>query len=236
MRLSRERVLVRALTLLDEVGLEALTMRRLASALGVQPGALYWHFANKQALQDAMAEKMMEGLLEPELLGAWDAQLAELSRRLRDAIGRHRDGARLVVQAIVPGQAGLAVSERMLRILRDAGFSTDTTLGAAAVLGYYIIGFLVDTEGTELAKARGLVSSARAITKKLDPKQYPVMVAVGDRALDELVTAGSAEKRFEHGLQVVLAGIKAAAAAERAARGRRKASSRGGRGRAKMRS
>jgi TetR/AcrR family tetracycline transcriptional repressor len=53
----QQEVIVRAaLTLLDEVGLEGLTMRRLATALKIQAPSLYWHFPNKQALLDGMAD------------------------------------------------------------------------------------------------------------------------------------------------------------------------------------
>lgn len=62
MQLSREHVLAAALGLLDEAGLEQLTMRRLAAALGVQNGAAYWHFRSKQALLEAMADTLLAGL------------------------------------------------------------------------------------------------------------------------------------------------------------------------------
>ena len=62
MQLSREQVLAAALGLLDEAGLEQLTMRRLAAALGVQNGATYWHFRSKQDLLEAMADTLLAGL------------------------------------------------------------------------------------------------------------------------------------------------------------------------------
>jgi len=49
-------VVLVALKLLDEVGLDGLTLRRLAAELGVQAPALYWHFANKRELLDHMAQ------------------------------------------------------------------------------------------------------------------------------------------------------------------------------------
>ena len=60
MRLRREHVVDVAIALLDADGLDALTMRKLATRLGVQAGALYWHFANKRALLDAMADRFLE--------------------------------------------------------------------------------------------------------------------------------------------------------------------------------
>ena len=65
-QLHRQDVLDGALAMLDAVGLDQLTTRKLAAHLGVQAGALYWHFANKQALLDAMADRLYEGGLSPE--------------------------------------------------------------------------------------------------------------------------------------------------------------------------
>ena len=59
MPLERETVARAALVVLDEVGLDGLTVRRIAEALGVQNPALYWHFKNKQDLLDRMAEVML---------------------------------------------------------------------------------------------------------------------------------------------------------------------------------
>ncbi len=215
MRLSRGAVLTRALALLDEVGLEALTMRRLAAALGVQAGAIYWHFANKQELHDAMAEEMMKGLLEPQLRGAWHEQLAELARRLRLALARHRDGARLAAEALKPGPHGLAVSERMLRIIRQGGMSQRLSLWAAAVLGYYVLGFIIDTQAGEAARTHGLDDLVQSFKQQLDPKRYPHLLAISDETIVELTGERDAEARFEFGLQVIMSGLRATARARR---------------------
>ena len=58
-KLQREAVIRTALELLNDVGMEGLTTRRLAERLGVQQPALYWHFKNKRALLDALAEAML---------------------------------------------------------------------------------------------------------------------------------------------------------------------------------
>ncbi len=67
MQLRRGDVLDGAMAILDEFGLADLTMRRLATSLGVQPGALYWHFPNKQTLLGAVVDKILEDLDAPPL-------------------------------------------------------------------------------------------------------------------------------------------------------------------------
>ncbi len=95
-QLRREGVLDAAIAILDEYGLADLTMRRLATSLGVQPGALYWHFPNKQSLLGAVADRLLEPVDAPLEAATWDDQLARLAHRLRDALLSHRDGAELV--------------------------------------------------------------------------------------------------------------------------------------------
>src|SRR3954471_22746225 len=96
MQLHRGDVVRGALTLLDSDGLDALTMRKLAAHLGVQAGALYWHFPNKQALLDAAAEGIVakaDFTLPP---APWDVQARTLAHQIRAALLAYRDGARLV--------------------------------------------------------------------------------------------------------------------------------------------
>ena len=63
MHINRESIIDAALSLLDAYGLGDVTMRRVASSLGVAPGALYWHIANKQALIAALAEEIISPFL-----------------------------------------------------------------------------------------------------------------------------------------------------------------------------
>ena len=196
MALSHSEVLDGAMRVLDEVGLDGLTMRRLADALGVQAGAIYWHFANKQELHDAMVEAMMVGLLEAPLQGPWDEQLAELARRVTAALSRHRDGARLATLAVRPGPNGLAVSETMLRIVREAGFTKEMTVWATAVLGYYLLGYVTDVQALQAAKARGLESVLRSFKKELDREQYPQLFEISAGGIAQMMSRARAQGAF----------------------------------------
>jgi TetR/AcrR family tetracycline transcriptional repressor len=210
MPLSRDEVLAGALRLLDADGLDALTMRRLAESLGVRAGAIYWHFADKQDLYDAMVEKMLAPILDQPLRGRWEQQIAEVSRRLAAALGGHRDGARLATLSLRPGPKGLEVSERMLRIVRDAGFSQRATLWATSVLGYFILGYVTDVQALQSAKARGLDAVLRAFTKELDRERFPELGAFSDeKKLAGIMSPRELRGRFEFGLKVILTGLAA---------------------------
>src|SRR5258706_14195091 len=94
---KQELIVRAALTLLDEVGLEGLTMRRLATALKIQAPSLYWHFPNKQALLDGMADAIFGAVSLPRNLKgknpkgkSWDERLKGVFRAIRRAFLAHR--------------------------------------------------------------------------------------------------------------------------------------------------
>lgn len=94
----RGEIVGRAITVLDDVGLDGLSMRKLAGDLGVQVGALYHHFENKAALLAAVSDEILRRGRRPAEIVAWDAELSLLCVELRDAMRRHRDGAALIAQ------------------------------------------------------------------------------------------------------------------------------------------
>ncbi|KAA1425573.1 TetR family transcriptional regulator [Nocardioides antri] len=114
----RSEVVERAIGVLDETGLEALSMRRLAADLGVQAGALYHHFDNKAALLAAVADEILRRGRRPAEIVAWDAEVHLLCVGLRDAMRRHRDGAALIAQVHRSDSAAL---ERPMRSALERG-------------------------------------------------------------------------------------------------------------------
>ena len=96
MRNTRSDVVAQALAVLDAYGLADLTMRRLASELGVQPSALYHHFPNKQRLLAAVADEILERGRHGPRPQAWDERVVAICGELRDAMLAYRDGAELV--------------------------------------------------------------------------------------------------------------------------------------------
>jgi len=115
-RLDRDQVVRAALLLLDEAGLDGLTLRRLAAELDVKAPALYWHFASKQDLLDHMAHVMTQPWMHTISTTAtgrpWEDWLTEVARTYRTLLLSHRDGARLV--ASTPAAAGQPAAARRL--------------------------------------------------------------------------------------------------------------------------
>ncbi|OBI84281.1 TetR family transcriptional regulator [Mycobacterium sp. E740] len=141
MQLHKRDVVDAATALLDSYGLADLTMRRLARDLAVSPGALYWHFANKQQLLGAVADRILDGV--PAATG-----IVDVCDRLRDALLSHTDGAELVSASFAAGQSA-AMSQILATLAaaaEEAGVPAARAELAARTVVYYVLGFTVDEQ------------------------------------------------------------------------------------------
>ncbi|MFI0818666.1 TetR/AcrR family transcriptional regulator C-terminal domain-containing protein [Streptomyces sp. NPDC021098] len=204
-RLDRDQVVDTALRLLNEVGLEGLTLRRIAKELNVQAPALYWHFKNKQALLDEMATAMFRRLAEDRGdLGAttWQERLVASQRALRRALLRYRDGAKVFSGTRFTGTPHAAPMEAQLRAFVDAGFTPGAGARASFIAYTFTLGFVIEEQAVEPMageRAPGYDVDERA---DLIGPDYPLTAAVGaDLFLDY-------ETRFEEGLRTIVAGIE----------------------------
>ncbi|GLY81490.1 TetR/AcrR family transcriptional regulator C-terminal domain-containing protein [Actinoallomurus iriomotensis] len=198
MALDREKVLDTALRLIDEVGLDGLSLRRLAKELGVQAPALYWHFSSKKELLDHLvaaandrAEQGTTGLPAPG--ETWDEWLAEGMRVRRRAMLAHRDGARLA-SGNRPTPDSFPRIERTLGVLVEAGFTPEDAARAVIVLGHYVSGFVLDEQGD--------ADREDDEPPALDPEEFPLLAAGGKAVLER-------DTLFEYGLQCLLDGMRA---------------------------
>ncbi len=150
MRYRRTDVVERALDVLDRYGLADLTMRRLGTELGVQPSALYHHFANKQTLLAAVADEILDRGRRPLPDPAeWEQRVVAVCVGLREAMLAYRDGAEVVatVHAFGLGAAGPAAD--LGSALRSAGLADGLARTAARTLLHYVFGH-VSEEQTHL--------------------------------------------------------------------------------------
>jgi TetR/AcrR family transcriptional regulator, tetracycline repressor protein len=147
MVLRREGYVHAALELLEEVGLDGLSLRRLGDKLGVQGPALYAHFTNKQELLDRMAEVMIDDALAPldERAGVdeWEPWLAERARTIRRTLLAHRDGARLHAGSRPTKSSPMSP---LVKPLVSAGFSEQDAVHTILTISRYTLGCAVDEQ------------------------------------------------------------------------------------------
>jgi AcrR family transcriptional regulator len=207
-RLSRTAIVDSALRLADTEGLDAVTIRRLASDHGVTPMALYWHFADKAALLDGLTERLLAEVRFPaDPVGAWDEQLELAQNAFLSVIRAHPNLATLPLTRMLDSDEGLRVTENTLRLLHAGGFSPED----AAELGSYLLNAIVALVTSEPGPERVLdgepraaaVSARRAQLLSLATDAFPTVVA----AADALADCRSQDDYYSRGIDVLIRGI-----------------------------
>lgn len=213
--LDKKLIVTTALRLLDEVGLDGLTLRRLATELGVRAPALYWHVRNKRELLDAMSEAMIaatlpESMRRPAPGQPWWEWLAERSRAIRRASLARRDGA-LVMLGNRPTLDSLPGIEHLLSVLSETGLPPHEALEAVLALGTYTMGWVVEEQATRRRSRDGspedLADSDRAVARSMtDASRFPLLAEAANH-----LGPGFEEAAFEFGLATMIDGIRARA-------------------------
>ncbi|MEU2213133.1 TetR/AcrR family transcriptional regulator, partial [Streptomyces hygroscopicus] len=202
-RLDRARTVDTALDLLDSLGLDELTMRRLADSLGVQAGALYRHFATKQDLLTAMAERMLADIPAPREGGDWDERLAGLARAMRTALLAHRDGARVFAGTHSTGAHTLRFSDTVTGVLREGGFNDEDAGRALMAVVNYTLGHTLE-EQAALRPGDDDMADPERLRRAVESGPFPHLAA----ALPTL-TSTDFTAHFEFGLRLLLQGLRA---------------------------
>lgn len=188
-RLDRPQVVHAAISLLDEVGLDDLTMRRLAQKLGVKAASLYRHVRDKDELLVLLADEISGQIPIIEPRGSWKEQAVEMAHNVRRGLRAHRDGARLLASTAPFGPRRLAHIEAVLRTLRAAGLSNKDAARVAYHINNYVTEFVAD-EGRFAQQAaalgttnRKMLADARKYFASLPKDQFPNIVELsGDLA------------------------------------------------------
>ncbi|MGD9621280.1 MAG: TetR/AcrR family transcriptional regulator C-terminal domain-containing protein [Mycolicibacterium sp.] len=149
MQLHKRDVVEAATSLLDDYGIADLSMRRVARELAVSPGALYWHFASKQQLLGAVADRILEAITAPAAgPGHWRDRFVGICGRLREALLSHTDGAELVAASFAAGQSQTMadVLTQLSTAATDAGMTSGHAELAARTVIYYTLGFTANEQ------------------------------------------------------------------------------------------
>lgn len=151
-RLSRDAICETAIAVIDEVGLEAVSMRLLAGALGVKASSLYHHFGSKDELMTGVAEFLYRELGQAPGGDDWTDQVKRTFLQLRDFIQVHPNAAPLLVRDLARSSVARQRAEVLLRLVWRAGIGTGTSVHlltnlVALLVGHTLLELWVE-EGT----------------------------------------------------------------------------------------
>ncbi|BBW77230.1 TetR family transcriptional regulator [Klebsiella michiganensis] len=191
-KIQRDQVIEAALALLDEVGLEAITTRKLAQKLGVESATLYWHFKNKASLLEEMASAVLakhHSLPVPEDIAEWANWLADNARSFRRALLAHRDGA-LLHAGTSPARVGGDTFRPKVAYLARVGFTEADAAMILLTLSEYTLGCVLE----EQSRSGG------------DGKQILSKTSPGSASIESLVYPHP-DTAFEFGLSLIMRGL-----------------------------
>lgn len=202
--LSRERILVAAISLADEGGIESLSMRKIAQELGVQAMSLYNHLANKDDLLDGIVDIVIGEIEVPDLGMDWRMAMRRRANSAHEVLLRHPWATMPIVSRINVGPAMLRYIDGTLGCLWEAGFSVEMVDRAWNAIDSHIYGFTLQElnfpiETTEYAKV------AREYLPNIPADKYPYMNRLTHHIIDGHYD-GIAD--FNFGLELILDGLE----------------------------
>lgn len=202
--LSRGAILAAALRLVDEQGLDGLSMRRLGKELGVEAMSLYNHIPSKSALLDGLIEYVIEGVEPADANEGWTQQVRDMAHSYRALANAHPHIVSLLATRPFNTPAALDPVERALGIFRSAGFDGAASLHAFRTIASFATGYtLAETEGFF---GEHVPADTEDILqpKDLDPSRFPNL-------LDLIPTIASCDHdaEYEFALDVIIEGLRA---------------------------
>jgi TetR/AcrR family transcriptional regulator, tetracycline repressor protein len=207
MKVNRERVIREALALLNEVGIEQLTLRALAKKLDIQAATVYWHFKDKQDLIDEMATLVLaEGsqqLLPKRADADWSIWAVSFGTGLRKILLGNRDGARLVAGSRLTDTCYMTVAEAIAKRLTEAGFTVRQTVVLMSVINDYTESFVIEEQAVFPRPGERSPQYDLAVRKAaLAGKELPILMQSGPILFDRF------DRRYREGLDLIIRGAR----------------------------
>jgi AcrR family transcriptional regulator len=200
--LTQEQVARAALEMLERDGLEGLSMRRLATELGVGTMTLYGYFRTKRELLDAVVDAAAADFAPPGTNGSFRVRVIAYTLATREWLLRHPSLVRLRGQEAIVRPSAFRVSEHLMAMLLEAGLSPEDAARSFRVLFTYVFGSALVSPGEpDDAQRRGV----HAALLTLPEDEFPALRTAAPHAADAL----GGEEQFRYGLELILDGIEA---------------------------
>lgn len=212
--LTRDRILAGSIELADDIGIEAFTIRRLATALDTKPMTIYHYVASKDEIVDGMVDLVFAQIELPAADLDWREAMRHRCRSAREVLARHPWAPPLMESRQDPGPATLRHHDAMLGCFRRGGLSLALTAHAYAIIDSYVYGFALEEANLPGAGGDEMVEMAATMIDHWQAEYPHLAEFTRDHVLrPEYRFADS----FDFGLDLILDGLaRAASSAERA--------------------
>ena len=209
--LTPQRVIAAAVQLADAIGVDALTIRKLAAELDVKPMTIYHHVSNKEAIIDGMVDVVFDEIDLPPTDLDWKQAIRRRAASAREVLARHPWAAPLMESRTSPGPATLRHHDAVLGCLRAGGFSLEMTAHAYAVIDAYVYGFALQEASLPATAGDEMADLAQSMSAAMPAGEYPHLV---EFTTEHVLRPGyDFGREFDFGLDLILDGLEADLAA-----------------------
>lgn len=213
--LTRDRVVDAALSLADEQGLDALTMRALARRLDVKPMAIYHHVAGKDAILDLVVDRVFAEIDLPVPGRPWQPEIRRRALSARSVLLAHPWSISLLeTRSVAQNPATLRHHDAVIGTLRRGGFGLALTARAFAMVDSYVYGFVLQEVTLPATSPQHLPAEVAALVDTLDAGAHPHLAEL---TLEYFLTPDyDFSDEFERGLDLLLGALERELAQQRA--------------------
>ena len=206
--LSLSRIIEGATGLADEIGVDALTIRKLATALDAKPMTIYHYVSNKEAIIDGMIDMVFSEIDLPPMDIHWKSAIRQRSASARAVLAKHPWAVPLMESRSTPGVATLRQHNAVIACLRKGGLSIQMTAHAYAVIDAFIYGFAMQEASLPATSGNEMAELAESILQTSAMAEYPHLMEL---TTEHVLQPGyDFAKEFEFGLNLILNGLESA--------------------------
>jgi TetR/AcrR family tetracycline transcriptional repressor len=200
--LTRERILEAAVALVDDHGLDGLSMRKLGTSLGVEAMSLYNYIPNKAALLDGVLERVVSEIEIPEDGSTWDERLRQMTHSFRSTALSHPRVVPLFGMRQFNSLPALDLVEAVFELLAEAGFSTVDALSVLRAMSAYALGFTI-SEAAAIIQGEADDPPVRFTDPDASEEDFPRTVEAAP-----YVQTDDSDVQFEFGVELLISGLK----------------------------
>lgn len=191
--------------LADKKGVSGLSMRALGRELSVEAMAIYYHFAHKQELVEAMLDVVHGEITVPAEEVNWQDFMRHRSYSVIEVLGRHPWASTLMESGVRPGGHTMIDRERILRAFRHAGFSVEQTVHAVTIIDIFVYGFAAQLAQLTFSNKEGAAAVGQGTIATFPAEEYPFMHEMVSEYMLKQGYDPMGEFRF--GLELIIEGI-----------------------------
>jgi len=203
--LTQTRIVEGAVALADDIGVDALTIRKLAAALNVKPMTIYHYVAGKEAIIDGMVDQVFSEIDLPPADMQWKHAIRHRSASARTVLAKHSWAVPLMESRTAPGPATLRHHDAVLGCLRNGGLTVAMTAHAYAVIDAFIYGFAIQEASLPATTGEEMHDLVETVVDAMPVNEYPhLMELTTEHVLQPGYDFGD---EFEFGLNLILDGL-----------------------------